>query len=316
MPFTFNKFQKAVAIFIVLGFFFLLLVIIFILKGNNFFEKKVNYYTYFSQTYGLSSGTYIKYKGINVGKIKSLFLDTNDQIKVYFVIFKDYNYLMKKDTVVKVSSGLLGGGGLTIIPGKGEDAVENALIYSTDMSEGMNILATNMPVSKGNDLTIQAQQVLEMILDMKPVIYKTLVNLNNITLDVKSITGSLKGDENSKVGNELFIILNSVKDLTKNINDTVMKLNYTLNSKDNTIGSILNDENKLYNSIKTSIDSLNSSINNINVLLSKFNNLPDDLKKTISLLQENLIQLKYVLENLPLIPKSESKASSNINVGR
>ncbi|MCX8058380.1 MAG: MlaD family protein [Spirochaetes bacterium] len=324
MPFTFNRFQKGVAIFIVFGFFLFLLILIFILKGNNIFEKKIKYFTYFQQTYGLSSGSQIKYKGLNIGKIISLKLDNNDNILVNFVIYKNYNYLIRKDTVLKISSALLGGGGLTVIPGKGEEVEPGSLVFSSDMQEGMNILAQNATVQKSGDLTVQAQQVLDMILEMKPVIYKTLVNINNITSDVKSITGSLKGGEDSKLGKEIFNILssinniiNSVNSSVKSLNDIVYKLNSTLNSKDNSIGSILNDDNRLYNSVKSTLDTLNSSISNINNLISKFNNLPEDLKKIIVLLQENLIQLKYVLENLPLIPKSETKSSSsNINVGR
>jgi len=80
MPFTFNKFQKAVALFIVIGISLILVVLIFIIKGNNLFEKKVYYYTFLNQTYGLSSGSQIKYKGILIGKVKKLNLTKIDQV--------------------------------------------------------------------------------------------------------------------------------------------------------------------------------------------------------------------------------------------
>jgi|GEM_PF-952972 phospholipid/cholesterol/gamma-HCH transport system substrate-binding protein len=310
MPFTFNKFQKAVALFIVIGISLILVVLIFIIKGNNLFEKKVYYYTFLNQTYGLSSGSQIKYKGILIGKVKKLNLTKIDQVYVEFYIFEGYNYLMKKDSVLKVSSGFLGGGGLTIFVGKKDNAIPNSLIYSSDMEEGMHILASEMTVQKGGDLTDKAQQVLDMILEMKPVIYRTLVNINDITKDIKTITGSLKGDDKSKVGDEIFNVINSINLSLKKIDSSIDKINSILNSKNNSIGSILNDENELYNSIMKSISSLNISISNINSLLTKFSNTPDDLKKIMMMLQENLIQLKYVLENLPLIPKSDTKSSS------
>ena len=101
MPFTFKNSQKAVAAFFLFGMVLLIAFIILIAKGSDLLTFKDNYYTEYNEGYGMTSGQQIKYKGINIGKIKSISLTKEDKIRVDIWILSDYRYLIRTDSVLK-----------------------------------------------------------------------------------------------------------------------------------------------------------------------------------------------------------------------
>lgn len=303
MPFTFSKVQKLVSIFVIISFFLLLAVFIFVLKGNKFFTKKIKYHTFFNQTYGLSSGSPLKYKGIIVGKVTGIKLTSQYKILLDFNVYEEYRSLFREQTVLKVSSGLIGAATLSVQPDidkTHEIRPPNSLIYSSDMEEGKKILNRDIKkVEKGEDLTAKANQVLDMIADMKPKLYSildkldtTLDSFKGTASDFKQISGSLKGEGKTELSDKVFLILENLNKSTKKLDVLVSKIN----NPDNTIGKILNDKKELY-------DKIDKILENLNYIIYNFNNLPSDIRDILNMTKENLVQLKYVLENVPLIPK-------------
>lgn len=303
MPFTFSKVQKLVSIFVIFSFFLLLAISIFILKGNKLFVKKIKYHTFFNQTYGLSSGSPLKYKGLEIGKVTGIKLTKQNKILLDFNVYEEYRSLFREETVLKVSSGLIGSATLAVQPDLDKThsiRPENSLIFSSDMEAGIKILNRNIKkVEKGEDITAKASQVLDMIADMKPKIYsildklnKTLDTFNGTALDLKEVSSSLKGEGETELANKIFLILDNLNTTTQKANSLISKFS----SPDNSIGKFLSDKQELYNKIDKILD-------NLNYLLNNFQDLPDEIKDILDMTKENLVQLKYVLENVPLIPK-------------
>ncbi len=303
MPFTFKKAQRNVALFSIFGLLFLIAITVFILKGNNIFERKLTFYTYFTEGHSITSGMTIKYKGFLVGKVTKATLLPDDIIRVRLVIYKKYKWLMKHGAVVKISSSLLGSTGIVIDGSKEEnpqDLEEFSVIYSSEMDMGQEILAAHTTVqTQGDDLTQKAQEVIDMLLEFKPLIRSTLYNVKVITGEIATLSSGLNGKTESLLAEKIFMTIDSAYASLENVN----KMTEKLNSDDNSIGKLLNDQNQLFNK-------LDKLVTQINTLLKELESLPDDLDSTMLLVEKNLIQLKYVLENVPLIPKQKESSTS------
>ncbi len=313
MPFVFSKYQKMAAFFIIFGLILLIAVMFFIAKGNRTFEKKGHFYTFFEDSKGIYVGSQIKFKGFVVGKVTKVTLLKDYRTRVDFVIYKEYLNLIRYDTVIKMSASLLGSSGLTISFIQSQNSLllpNNSEVLSSDMKEGQDILikiSENLP--KQDDLTAKATQVLDMIIDLKPLIYTILLNLRDTTIELKVLATSLNGKGDSETAKQLFVILNKV-------NSTIDLLYPTLeNFKEVSV-----DAKELTTKLKNDLPKITSDINNLTLKLDKLlvdiKYLPDDLKEILELAKKNLIQLKYVLENLPLIPKNSSTTSTTVIQGR
>jgi phospholipid/cholesterol/gamma-HCH transport system substrate-binding protein len=316
MPFTFKNAQKAVSLFLLVGLFFFIAVLVLIGKGSDLFTFKDSYYTLYDEGYGLSSGMTIKYKGINVGKIKKLTLTPDEQkIKLEVLIFSDYRNLIKEDAVLKVQPSLLGGANIILLssPDSGGKVLPaGSEIFSSDMEKGQEIMQRIMESSpKKEDLTGKIKEILDYVAELKPVINSTLVNVRDSTASLKSILSGLKGTENTALSDKLLASLDNVKTMTKNFKD----LSTELNSEDNTIGAIVKDKKKLFKKLDSTLDSIDASLKNVKNLSDKFKDLPDDAKRTIILLNDNLIESKKVLTGLKNVLGGEKETDKNIKSG-
>ncbi|HPC38253.1 MAG TPA: MlaD family protein [Exilispira sp.] len=313
MPFVFSKTQKLAAFFIIFGTILLIAIFAFIIKGNRTFEKKGYYYTFFEDSKGITVGASIRFKGFNIGKVTKVKLLTDFRTRVDFVIYKEYIQLIRYDTVIKMSSSLLGSSGLTIsfIPDQKCLILPNhSEVLSSDMPLGQDILfkiSENMP--KQDDLTAKASQVIDMILELKPVINLTLLNLRDTSFELKNLASSLNGKGDSETAKKIFDLLNKV-------NSTMDLLTPTLaNFKDVSVDA-KNITTKLNSDLPKILSDLSIIEARIDKLLNGLDNLPEDIKELLELAKQNLIQLKYVLENIPLVPKNTSSSTSIQTQGR
>ena len=61
---------------------------------------------------------------------------------------------------------------------------------------------------------------------------------------------------------------------------------------------------------------IDTVLEKIDKISTNLQDLPEEIQEILILLKQNLIQLKYVLENIPLIPKTGSGSSSITTGGR
>jgi len=313
MPFVFSKTQKLAAVFIIFGIILLIAIFAFIAKGNRTFEKKGHFYTFFEDSKGITVGSTIKFKGFNIGKVTKVKLLSDYRTRVDFIIYKEYLSLIRYDTVIKMSSSLLGSSGLTISFLPAENCInlpDKSEVLSSDMPLGQDILykiSENMP--KQDDLTAKASQVIDMILELKPVINLTLLNLRDTSFELKNLASSLNGHGDSETAKKIFALLDKV-------NSTMELLTPTLaNFKDVSVDA-KNITTKLNADLPKILSDLSAIEYKIDKLLNGLDNLPQDVKELLELAKQNLIQLKYVLENIPLVPKNTSTPTTSPTTGR
>ncbi len=288
MPFTFRAMEKLVAAFIVLGLIFFVVMIVLLGRGSYIFRFKDTYYTILHESYGFSSGSQIKYKGLNIGKVKSVKLMEDENVKVEFIILREYRNYIRENSVMKVQSTILGSANFVLIKPEGVNykLIEpGGRVLSSDDEEGMIILKKYDESLKKDDLTATAKKILDNIDSLKPVINQTMYN-------VKDITEGLK------------VIVNNFKEIA-----------VELNSTNNTIGSIVKDKKSLLNKIDKMLVSIDTTLKNISDISTKFKNTPDDVKGTMVLLQENLIESKKVLIGLKNLLGGEKESAQNIQIG-
>lgn len=270
MPFTFKNAQKAVAVFSILGIFLLLAVVILIGKGSDIFTFKDSYNTILEEGYSMTAGSAIKYKGINVGKIKSLTLSSNnDKIKVEIWINAEHRNLIRQDSVLKVQSGLLGGATLVLLPSIDKNSpllLPGSLVLSSDMPKGQEIMLKLAELNPNKeDLTAKVKDLLDYVADLKPVINSTLLNLRDSTGGLKDVMESMRGGPKTKVSDML--------------------------------------------------DSANLSLRNLKSISEKLKETPDDLKRSMVLLNDNLIELKKVMVNVNKILGTDKETEKSIKSG-
>ena len=313
MPFVFSNRQKLAAFFIIFGIILLIVISAFILKGNRIFESKGHYYAYFLDGKGINEGSVIKYKGFSIGKVTKIKLLADYQIRVDFIIYKDYVHLIRYDTVLKMSSSLLGSSGLIIQFFEHKQYMtlpDHSQVLSSDTPAGQDILAKiSEEMAKPDDIALKAQMVLDMVLDMKPMINSILANLRDITYDIKILTSSLNNNGSSELSKKLFSTLDKANDLLDDLYPSVANLKEVSQDAKQITGKVKADLPSIMQQIDTVLEKIDKISTNIQ-------DLPEEIQEILILLKQNLIQLKYVLENIPLIPKTGSGSSSITTGGR
>lgn len=269
MPFTFKNAQKAVAVFSLLGIFLLLAVVILIGKGSDVFTFKDTYYTILEEGYSMTSGLSIKYKGINIGKIKALTLSSNnDKIKVEIWINAEHRNLVKQDSVLKVQAGLLGGANLVLLPSIDKNSpmlIPGSLVLSSDMPKGQEIMLKLAELNPNKaDLTAKVKDLLDYVADLKPVINSTMLNLRDTTGGLKDVMESMKGGSRTKVSDMLDTAnssLRNLKTISEKLKDTpedIKRLTVLLNDNLIELKKVMVNVNKILGTEKETEKSIKS----------------------------------------------------------
>ncbi|MBU1076782.1 MAG: MCE family protein [Spirochaetes bacterium] len=164
MAYQFRNIEKTIGAFIVIAFLLFIGAIIFIAKGQKLIAKKNYYTTIFNSAGNLSEGMKVKFKGLQIGTVKKLYLNNSNNVVVEFHILREYADRIKKDSVVQINAPLIGEKTMEITSGtrESEQAQNNSLLYSVDTSEGLELLSSQVsrqPTSP-SDLIIQNVQLL------------------------------------------------------------------------------------------------------------------------------------------------------------
>jgi phospholipid/cholesterol/gamma-HCH transport system substrate-binding protein len=286
MPFTFRKSEKLVAFFLITGFFLFIAMVLLIGRGSDIFSFKNRYYTILSETYGFTSGNQIKYKGMNIGKVTSVKLDNDENVKVEFYILRKYRHLIRENTVLKVQSGILGGANFILIPStQSSDKLlaDGSRVLSSDDEEGREILKNYEQSLKKDDLTATAKKILDYVDSLRPVISETVNNIKDITANLKVVAFNLK------------------------------EVSFELNSTNNTIGGLIKDRKTLDRKLDSIIASIDKTLKNLNDISFKLKGSPEEIKSTIILLQQNLVESKKVLSGIKNILGGEKEKPLNLS---
>lgn len=191
------------------GIFAIISLLLFILgynflKGSQLFDSSSTYYVKYDNVAGLAPSAPVTVNGMQVGKVKDVFLSSSrgGKIIVEFTIDKEFHF--SKSSLVKIySSGFIGGNNLGVIPD-----------YSS------NDLAKSGDTLKGELQTGIMDGLLEKFTPIEKSILSTLKKLDTVLTDVDEIM-----DEKTK---------ENLRQSISNLNQTVSSFN-GIASKMNTL---------------------------------------------------------------------------------
>lgn len=220
-----------------------------LLKGTNFFSKSRTFYAKYNNVSGLTVSSPVKVNGFKIGQVTNVnFLpgSTNGELLVEFRIDnKEYNF--PKDSKARiVSSGLLGGNEIVILPGKSPGIAMSGDTLRSEVESGLQ------------------QQVNEMIAPLKVKVENLIGSVDTVVTAFKSVF-----DEDG-MGN----ISSGLTSLRKSIQGIELAISQ--------VNGLISTEKPKISSILTNVDSISGTVRkgnkDITAILSNFRAVSDSLK--------------------------------------
>jgi phospholipid/cholesterol/gamma-HCH transport system substrate-binding protein len=207
MAYKFKSIEKIVGVFVVMAMISVFFMIIMIGRGKSFFVPKQYYYTYYNSGDGISKGQKIFYKGVAIGSVTELNLNSDNRIYVKFFILKEYANRVKADSVAKLILSVTGGGTIKITPGEVSSIVlpNNAYIISSDTEEGKKLLEKMKNEPAGNPLDLIANNVADLtallkrkdgpLVEVLDSIHSLTASMIPIAQNLDKVTGNVDGNK-------------------------------------------------------------------------------------------------------------------------
>jgi phospholipid/cholesterol/gamma-HCH transport system substrate-binding protein len=258
------------------------------LKGADVFRNSNTFYIKYSKVDGLAPSNPVLINGYQVGKVKTLTLNQQDNNSILVSIDLNKDILVGDGTYAEIAKDLLGSMSIVLKMGKNNKQYSN----NDTIRGGFQLSLTDMlgnkayPVIDHLDTTLVNMGHL-MDNEMRSKLYGTLSNLNAITSILKS---TMQTGQNNLDGT-----FRNLNILTSNLVETEKKLTPILN-KFGSLADTLNDlqlkdavsnANTLLNELNKSATKLSNGEGTLGAMLtdkSVFNNLNKTLKDLDSLL--------------------------------
>lgn len=247
-------------LFVLASLFFLILLLYMIGKNSNMFGSNYILKARFENVQGLKAGNNIRYAGIDIGTVKSVYIINDTIMEVRMIIDKKAKNIIKKNSVVNIGTdGLVGNKVVNIFSVK-EDApfaVENDILPSKkpiDTDDMMRTLSrTNIQISKIAEdfsLTINKlnsskgiwqllndQTIADNISNASYQVNKSSFKINEIANQINDIAYELKygngimskliNDKN--LADSLTEAINNFKTAAYEISEAGKEINYSVN---------------------------------------------------------------------------------------
>lgn len=267
------------------GAFAIVSILLFILgyqflKGSSLFETSKTYYVKYNNVAGLEPAAAVTVNGMQVGKVKDIYLETNigGKVVVEFVVEKDFQF--SKSSIIKIySSGFIGGNNLAILP----DYTNATLAKNKDTLQGQiqagmidGILEKFNPIEKSLLATLSKLDSvlgdLHQVMDVQTKnnlkqgianLNATLASFNGVASNANKLLANNQQSLNNTISNldktsknfaQLSDSLSKVKvgELVNEMETTLNNLygiSAKINNGEGSVGKLLKDE-KLYNNLE------------------------------------------------------------------
>ncbi len=272
------------------------------LKKQNMFTTDTVFYSEFDNIQGLTPASVVTINGFNVGNVKTIQFNPEKKGKLIVQFSMNENFSFSKNSITKITPGLMGGAELSIIPSyEGEKAVSGDSLKGTSDAGMLNSLTDKLaPLeTKLNATLADADKLLvnfNSILDDKTQqdLKSAIANLNSTLQHFKGASISLEkmlAESQPKINSLLtnadgaianFQTLASdfqKADLAGSLNQTMSKLNTTLekvdvlmanmNNGEGSIGKLLKDEG-LYNNLENASKELEELLREVKLHPKRF----------------------------------------------
>jgi len=273
------------------------------LKGRNLTERSDEIYAIFPSVRGLAVSNAVLINGLQVGKVSEMHeKDKNlSGIIISIHLTKDIN--IPKNSVVTITSELLGSTALDIILGDSKTLVKDGDTLAT--KENLSVMgeftkSINPAINNANEALIQLQMLIKRLNDI--VDPRTQTNIQGIVGSLNSTSESLNRLLNDKNGS-LARSLHNVELITGNLAKNNDKINSTLTNLDKASGNFANLKlDDAIQSLKNTMGKLENAVGKIDSKQGTLGLLLNDTKLYDQLLMTNR-SLTTLLDDLRMNPK-------------
>jgi phospholipid/cholesterol/gamma-HCH transport system substrate-binding protein len=256
-------------LFVSLGLLLLVATIYYIGKQKNLFGSTFELHTIFKNVGGLRVGNNVRYSGINIGTVKSIYLLTDTNVQVNLIVQNEVQKFIKTDALAGIGSdGLMGDMVLVITPGSsGNPCVKDKDFIISKIAIDMDDVKNSLKKNLDNLSTITAQLA----------IFTGKINTGNGALSKlisdEEFSGSLKNTlTNLQTSSNEFatftVNLNKGKTLTNLQNSSAEFANFTakMNNKNGILYKVMNDK-QFSNSLDSTLLNLKDGSKKLNETL-------------------------------------------------
>ena len=273
------------------------------LKGKNLTERSDKLFAIFPSVRGLAVSNAVLINGLQVGKVAEMHeTDKNlTGIIVSINLTKDIN--IPKNSVVSITSELLGSTAVDIVLGDSKAYAKNGdtLVTRENLSVmGEFTKSINPAIANANQALVQLQMLIKRLNEI--VDPRTQTNIQGIVGSLNSTAQSLDRLLNDRNGS-LARSLNNVELITGNLAKNNDKINSTLTNLDKASGNFANLKlDEAITSLKNTITKLENAVGKIDSKQGTLGLLLNDSKLYDQLLLTNR-SLTTLLDDLRVNPK-------------
>ncbi len=330
MKFGFRHADKFVGLFILAALIFVISFLLIAGISRRWFARDYEFHTRFLSGDGLTVDQALKLRGFEIGKIRKITLNEQNQVDVVFVVYDTYLNKVTENSVLELVSNPIGAGGLNFYPGSDTKRLlkEYSYIPSNQSEEGQALLSRNKLKSYGSSDAISA--ILENI---NPVLMGAADITKTLNAILIQLDGAVAGKPPGPVGGilnnleqttaELNTILPGVENVVGELGKIAASLALLSSQMENpkglvptlldpkgSLGTILNDDNELYGYLISILSELSNNLNNIAVLTGDLKGISPEINALLNEATGALQEGQKVLEGLknnPLLRKGISK---------
>lgn len=271
-------------VFVIIGVLIFVITVYFIGTTKNLFGNSVHLKSTFSDVNGLKEGNNVRFSGINIGTVKSIYIVTDTLVVVDFMIQNDMQQYIKLDATTSISTdGLMGDKILIILPGtptnsavKENDHIKSVKAFEiADLTKSLKTslestqIITDQLADFSTALNNKNGVIYKLLSDQKMAvsISKTTSNLetsSNELIDFSKKLNSKNGLINALLTDEKMVVsvAKSVENLEKSTAEITL-FTKNMNSKNGVLSKLTNDEN-LGKSVDTTIINIQTATKSLN----------------------------------------------------
>jgi len=278
MKFRIKYADQVVGFLSIFAFAALVFIIFLIGSTQKWFVPKHNYYTVIPSA-SITNGKAITYKGFEIGKIKSLVLNEDDQVTVNFYISDEYVDKVTENSIIEIAVSPIGlGSSVVFYPGNSSKLQEeNTLIPERSSNEGKALIKA------------KKVSIVEQTDSINTIISTATSLLGDVDQLVKQLNLALEGSSDTPLSTtltELNNILANVADITSSAEGLIPRLLEDENSR-GAIGEMLSKLNLTMSDLNGISASLDSDMPGIAILISQLQTLLNQAQDVMEGLKNN-----------------------------
>jgi phospholipid/cholesterol/gamma-HCH transport system substrate-binding protein len=179
------------------------------LKGNDLFSKSNTYYIQYDNVDGLTASNQVMINGVEVGKVKNVFLDPLDGNKIKVEIWVNKGLILPDKTIAYLSDGALLGGKVIRLELQGKGAIADEAYISGVNEKGL----TSLLKERALPVLANADSLLVSFRKVSVKFEKTGLYLNRLIENSNSAVSNINGSVNTLVAENSV----NIKQITANM---------------------------------------------------------------------------------------------------